>query len=110
MGVFEDKFGNKIAFTGSMNESLTAMDINYESIDVYCDWKNQDNWERVSKKNKSILKPFGTNEDSSVETMDLPEAKEKILNKYKKEEICYEEIKALHFDESDKFEEINNTG
>lgn len=43
MGVFEDKFGNKIAFTGSMNESLTAMDINYESIDVYCDWKNQDN-------------------------------------------------------------------
>ena len=108
MGVFEDIFGNKIAFTGSMNESLTAMDINYESIDVYCDWKNQDNWERVQNKIKAF-EAIWNNEDSSVETMDFPEVKEKILNKYKKEEICYEEIKQHYFDESDKFEEINNT-
>ena len=39
MGILEDKDGNHVAFSGSMNESMTAMSINYETIDVFCDWK-----------------------------------------------------------------------
>ena len=36
MGIIEDTDGNRIAFSGSMNESLTAMAVNYETIDVFC--------------------------------------------------------------------------
>ena len=39
MGILEDKDGNHVAFSGSMNESMTAMSINYETIDVFCDWR-----------------------------------------------------------------------
>ena len=39
MGILEDKDGNHVAFSGSMNESRTAMSINYETIDVFCDWR-----------------------------------------------------------------------
>ena len=42
LGVFEDFDGQKIAFDGSMNESRTAMRYNYESVNVYCDWKSED--------------------------------------------------------------------
>ena len=41
MGIIEDHDGNHVAFSGSMNESMTAMAINYETIDVFCDWKGQ---------------------------------------------------------------------
>ena len=42
MGIFSDSSGNNIAFSGSMNESVTAMESNYEAIDVFCSWKSQD--------------------------------------------------------------------
>lgn len=35
MGLIEDSEGNIVAFSGSMNESATAMSINYETIDVF---------------------------------------------------------------------------
>ena len=38
MGIIEDAEGNKVAFSGSMNESSTAMSINYETIDVFRSW------------------------------------------------------------------------
>ena len=38
MGLIEDSVGNTIAFSGSMNESATAMSINYETIDVFRSW------------------------------------------------------------------------
>ena len=42
MGIIEDRDGNHVAFSGSMNESMTAMAINYETIDVFCDWKGEE--------------------------------------------------------------------
>ena len=35
MGLIEDCDGNTVAFSGSMNESATAMSVNYETIDVF---------------------------------------------------------------------------
>ena len=52
-GIIEDFEGNKVAFSGSMNESATAMSANYETIDVFCNWK-QSEVERVSSKRKSF--------------------------------------------------------
>lgn len=39
VAICEDAEGNKIAFTGSMNESQNAIDGNFESIWPFCSWK-----------------------------------------------------------------------
>ena len=36
LGLIGDSQGNVVAFSGSMNESTTALTLNYEAIDVYC--------------------------------------------------------------------------
>ena len=50
MGIIEDDKGNCIAFSGSMNESSTALSINYETIDVFCSWNGFDEEKRVELK------------------------------------------------------------
>lgn len=77
MGIFEDSEGNKVAFSGSMNESLTAMKINYEAIDVFVSWEGE-RAERKSKTFDNIWK----NEEKSIKTIEFPELKQEILNKY----------------------------
>jgi len=47
-GIFCDADGNKVAFHGSQNDSLHAQR-NYESYDVFCDWRNDTDAERVEK-------------------------------------------------------------
>jgi superfamily II DNA or RNA helicase len=37
-GIFDFEGGDRIAFTGSANETTGGHSRNYESIDVYCDW------------------------------------------------------------------------
>ena len=54
MGLIEDSDGNIVAFSGSMNESFTAMAVNYETIDVFCSWREDSEAERVSRKNHSF--------------------------------------------------------
>lgn len=41
MGLLYDNEDNIIAFTGSMNETSTAFTNNYETIDVFCSWTDE---------------------------------------------------------------------
>ena len=50
MGIIEDDEGNVIAFSGSNNESATAMSINYETMDVFRNWGDSSEKERVQLK------------------------------------------------------------
>ena len=54
MGLIEDLDGNIVAFSGSMNESATAMSINYETIDVFRSWHDENELERVKSKQGSF--------------------------------------------------------
>lgn len=38
MGIIEDAEGNRVAFSGSNNETANALLANYETIDVYTSW------------------------------------------------------------------------
>ncbi|GAB4527094.1 MAG: DEAD/DEAH box helicase family protein [Pleurocapsa sp.] len=49
IGIFDFPWGDKVAFTGSANESLSGHSRNYESIDVYRSWIAADE-ERVEIK------------------------------------------------------------
>ena len=54
MGVIEDDEGNAVAFSGSMNESATAMSINYETIDVFRSWGDENESDRVRLKQNAF--------------------------------------------------------
>ena len=83
LGLMEDASGNKIAFSGSMNESYNAMVNNYETIDVFCSWKSESEKTRVLQKEEAFSKIWG-NYDSKLKVMSFPSIEKSILDKYKR--------------------------
>jgi len=83
MGIFSDNDGNKIAFSGSMNESANAFSSNYESIDVFCNWVSQEEKERVETKADAFSRIWN-NTEKNITIIDFPELKDEIINRYKK--------------------------
>lgn len=82
LGVIEDSDGNYVSFSGSSNESENAFLNNYESIDVFCSWKNFEK-DRALKKKLSFEKIWnGT--DQALEILDFPKLKDEIIRRYKK--------------------------
>lgn len=90
IGVLIDNEGNKLAFTGSYNESLNSYVNNFESLDVYSTFKGE--YERVEEKNISFDKMWNdcTNK---LKVIDVSEAVQKELFEvyYEKEKVKTEE-------------------
>lgn len=89
IGLFTSDMNEKIAFTGSMNETYTAMNANYESIDVYCSWKNEYEFERVNNKSLAFERLWN-NVDENVNVMDFVEVKDEIIARYQKADFSYD--------------------
>lgn len=83
LGLMEDASGNKIAFSGSMNESYNAMVNNYETVDVFCSWKSESEKTRVLQKEEAFSKIWG-NYDSKLKVMTFTSIEKSILDKYKR--------------------------
>ena len=81
MGIVHDDEGDIIAFSGSLNESRTSYHLNYESIDVYCSWKSQEQMARVDSK-LHAFNSIWNNDEPNMETIVFPEIKEEIIAKY----------------------------
>ena len=86
MGLITDNEGNTVAFSGSMNESLTAVSLNYESIDVFCSWKSDEQRERVEDK-KAAFSAIWNNNEPDIVVMEFPELSEEIIQRYKREKV-----------------------
>ena len=84
IGIIEDFYGNKVAFTGSMNETYSGLLLNYESIDVFCSWLAED-FERVKIKEKAFDNLW-MNLDGAIEVLDFPKVAIERLSQYKIEE------------------------
>lgn len=82
MGIMTDSDGNKIAFCGSMNETETAVALNYETIDVFCTWKSDESAMRAEQKQKAF-DAIWKNREKKLCVLDFPKVKEEILNRYK---------------------------
>ena len=109
MGIIEDMEGNKVAFSGSMNESRTAMSLNYETIDVFCNWGNSSDEERVLDKENAFTSIWNDFEPN-IKVMEFKNLNQEIIKRYKKSAPNFE-IDAEQFQE--KFPEygkadINN--
>lgn len=82
LGLVEDSRGNKIAFSGSMNESENAFTKNYETVDVFCSWKSTDEKARVIQKETAFAAIWG-NFDEKLKVLHFPSIDKAILEKYK---------------------------
>ena len=83
LGLFFDENDNYVAFAGSMNETYNAYEQNYECIEVFTSWKDE---ERAQTKKEHFETLWNTtNEDVLI--FDFPEASKKdiirIANEYK---------------------------
>ncbi len=90
MGIISDLQDNKIAFSGSMNESATAMMVNYEAIDVFCSWKGD--IERVASK-ENAFESIWNDVEPNIKTIYFPNVNDAIIRKYKREGYNYESNK-----------------
>lgn len=79
LGIFEDIKNNIIAFTGSANESSTALIANFQCIDVYCSWHTGVKDRALRKLNN--FNKLWNNETKTLDVIDFPEAaKRSLLN------------------------------
>ena len=80
-GIFTDAYGNSVAFSGSSNETVGGLVENYEIIDVFWSWN--DDQRRVAEK----LERFDAmwNKDASgLELIDFTEIASEILKSYRR--------------------------
>lgn len=92
VGLMYDNEGNVIAFSGSMNESVTAYMHNCEAIDVFKSWEGGSDAKRVMNKQLSF-KAIWENYEPCMIVMDFPKAvKEKLFEYRKSETIDHYEV------------------
>ena len=80
MGIIEDREGNVVAFSGSMNESATAMSVNYEAIDVFRSWGDENEAERVAGKQNAFSSIWNDSEPN-IKVLEFPSVAETIIRK-----------------------------
>jgi len=86
IGIIEDKEGDKIAFSGSANETSAALlpDYNIESLYLYPSWK-EEIYEYYGKPIENSFKKIWNNEANGIYTIDCPsEIYDKFIS-YKKD-------------------------
>lgn len=83
LGIVEDQDGNTVSFTGSMNATGAGHKANYESVDVFCDWKSDESKERCIEKRRAF-NMIWANKDSELKVQVFPKVNDYIIEKYKK--------------------------
>lgn len=79
MGLMYDRDNNIIAFSGSMNESFNAFRQNYEAVDVFISWSNDE--ERVLTK-QSAFNAMWNDYEPSIRVREFPQVSDLIVRKY----------------------------
>lgn len=101
IGLFVDNEGNTIAISGSINESRTAISKNFESFQVFCDWK-PDYKERV----EDCINDFDdmwNDKQVDLKIFDFPELPKEFIQTYKTSTLSKDKLKKEK-DESLSFE------
>ncbi|MBW4537500.1 MAG: DEAD/DEAH box helicase family protein [Pleurocapsa minor HA4230-MV1] len=80
VGIFTDSKGDRLAFSGSNNESLSGWSDNVESFHVYCDWEGDRDLERVNEETYRF-EQLWNDLSLNVKIFEIPEAvKQKLLS------------------------------
>ena len=84
VGIVTDADGNKIVFTGSLNETINAFHNNYESIVVFNSWEESKGYAEEMNKEFELL---WNDSDKDLEIIDFPEVVKSKFRIYKKQEL-----------------------
>jgi DNA phosphorothioation system restriction enzyme len=90
LGIFEDNAGNIVAFTGSANESASALLDNFECVDVFCSW-DEGVRERTLSKAENFRRLW-ENDTPMLEIIDFPEAARRSLLRLRPDQFPVDEI------------------
>ncbi len=72
LGIFQDELNHQVAFSGSANESLAALSGNFEVVDLFRSWIDQED-RRVARK-RADFDALWSNETSGLDVYSFPEA------------------------------------
>ncbi len=89
IGVIEDQFGNKVAFSGSMNESKNGFLVNCDQFDVFKNWTSDK--QRADSKEEAFDRMWMDNE-IGIKVFDGDRVSDQIIKKYKKADVDYTKI------------------
>ncbi len=82
-GVFYDLDGNKVAFSGSVNETAGAWKRNIENFDVFMSWNPGETERRIEPKAQQFERMWAGNVSGQWKTIELPSAvKDKIIQDF----------------------------
>lgn len=94
VGIVTDEYGNKIVFTGSLNETINAFHNNYESIVVFNSWEESKAYADEMQKDFETL---WNDEDKDLEILEFPEVVKDKFRVRRKENLN------LDIDEEEEF-------
>lgn len=98
VGIITDDLGNKIAFSGSMNETANALLANYETIDVFKNWKDDEGRVRIKEQ---AFDSIWDNVEPNVRVIDIENLSDEIIKTY-----CNEKIDCHTYDINRELETI----
>lgn len=78
VGIVEDLEGNKVAFCGSLNETANALESNYESISVYCEWEEKKRFDKLAERFETLW----DDNNSYVNVKKFESLDQEIIKKY----------------------------
>jgi superfamily II DNA or RNA helicase len=112
VGIFTDSQGDRLAFSGSNNESVSGWSNNVESFHVYCDWEGDRDLERVNEE-AYRFEQLWNDLSPNVKIFEIPEAvKQKLLSYTPNSKPSWEkeeEIKNEEYSSSEnKNQEVKN--
>ncbi|MBO3463931.1 SNF2-related protein, partial [Aetokthonos hydrillicola] len=81
VGIFTDANNDKLAFSGSNNESIAGWERNVESFHVYCSWEGGRELDRVDEE-VSRFEQLWYDVSPNVRVFEIPEAVQKKLLRY----------------------------
>lgn len=87
VGIVTDAEGNKIVFTGSLNETINAFYNNYESIVVFTSWEES---RQYAEKMQNDFDTLWNNEDTDLEIIEFPEVVKEKIKLNQKPKINYD--------------------
>lgn len=97
IGIVKDKNNNRIAFTGSLNETNNAFKNNFESIDLYFSWDNRDQIRVIEKQND--FDDLWNNNTKGIEVFDFTKVIHNKLIEYKEDGLLDIEQEIEEIDE-----------
>lgn len=93
-GIFSDDRNNHVAFSGSQNETVGGLIENFESIDVFCSWRDAEG--RIARKVRAF-RDLWSDETAGLSVVEFNDVSREILGRFKTDAPPAHDIEEIKF-------------